>query len=108
MTQPATSVAQAQIRAERIQCMAHQNERTGQWIGECEPLGVVLEANDLGELHSLFNEAINLLFADLSEDGELADFLEARGWEDASEFSDSVPWELIATGVAGGSARSVT
>ena len=79
-----------------VRCTAHQSTESGRWIGECKDLGVAVEADDLDGLRSMFGEALQLLFTDLAEDGELEAYMAARGWESVDDLQDYVPWELIA------------
>ena len=85
------------IRAKgQVQCTAYESPESGRWIGECEDLGLAVEADDLDGLRRIFGEALHLLFTDLIEDGELDAFMRARGWEPEDDLTDHVPWELIA------------
>ena len=88
-----------------LQCTADRNLKTGQWVGECEPLGLVVEAGNLEELTEAFTEAVLLLLEDLREDGELLSYFTERGLEPPTQrgLSDgpqdsaaNIPWELIA------------
>ena len=100
-----------EVRAEgSAEVSALRNPETGMWVGECDALGIVVEADSLDELHALVEEAITLLFADLIADGEARAFLEARGWTEIPDWLPSgiqddaieavVPWNLIASGEA--------
>ncbi len=92
----------------KIRCEAEKIEQSGRWIGECKSLGIVVEGDSLDDVHNATDEAIDLLFADLVEDGELEEFLADRGWSLNEPIPDavsegvsvSVPWELIARGGA--------
>lgn len=92
-----------------VQCMAFQNRDTGRWVGICDELGIVVEGEDLDELHSLFGEALSLLLVDLIEEGDLVAFFRDRGWTDTEEIdpSGSVPWNLVASGESDGPKRRV-
>lgn len=50
------------------------------WIGICEEQGISVQTGNLNELHSVFEEAMTMLIADLIEDGELDEFPKAREW----------------------------
>lgn len=63
-----------------VRWTARESAESGRWIAECESLNLAMEADSLDELHSLSNEAMQLLLDDLYRDGELEAFLEARGW----------------------------
>ena len=99
-----------------VECIAHSME-SGKWLGECEPLGICIESDDLNDLYGQFREAIALLIRDLMEDGELDAFLKARGWtpdsgwlHDAAAQDDPaavVPWQMIAPGQPDAFAREV-
>lgn len=88
-----------------IQWVATESSVSGLWVAHCEPLGISLTADSLDELHSLIDEACQLLFLDLFEDNELDEFLTERGWKSSAvptENSDGieflVPWNMIASG----------
>lgn len=95
-----------EIRTEgKVQCIAYRSAHSGRWIGECEMLGIAVEAENLDELHEMFGEAIALLLEDLTEDGELDEFLLSKGWRPndkwfATAAQDNpmkvVPWDLVA------------
>lgn len=86
-----------------LQWQAARSDATGLWLGRCEAMGLVLEAQSLDELFSVIDEATQLLLTDLLVDDELDAFLRARGWraknlptnrgEDAIKFD--LPWELV-------------
>jgi len=70
------------------------------WVALCQPLNLTMEAPSLDDLHSSIHQAVQLLLTDLMQDGELDQFLRARGWAakgdikgDDVEFD--VPLELI-------------
>lgn len=90
-----------------VQCTALKSPETGRWIGECTPLAIAVEADNLEELYDIFGETVQLLIADLIEEGDLEEFLRARGWaeenlpstlRDRESAAPSVPWELVAHG----------
>ena len=86
-----------------VPCAAFHSEDSDRWIGECKILGIVLEADSLDELHSLFSESISLLFVDLAESGDMDKFMKERGWykeEKKSIAQTSFNWELIASGTS--------
>lgn len=93
----------------KIQWFARPSTTSGRWIGVCEPMNLIMEANGLDELRSLIEESMQLLFADLLEDHELDKYLRDRGWVahnlggvvQASDVQFEVPWELIAKGKMG-------
>ena len=64
-----------------IQWIARECRESGHWVGECGALSIALEADSLEELRSVFDEALDLLFRDLLEEGKLVEFLVSRGWE---------------------------
>ena len=96
---------EAQLEWEATQTSA------GTWMAKCDPMGLTLEGATLDELHGLIDEAINALFSQLIADGELEQFLIARGWShaDSSRAGDdltvSMPWRLIAEGGHDGSTQ---
>ena len=96
-----------QLKAQgTVECTAHLM-KSGKWIGECEALGICIEADDLNDLYGQFRESIALLIRDLMEDGELDAFLKSKGWDsdsgwlhDAAQKDPAavVPWQMIAPG----------
>lgn len=88
---------------------AERSEEDGGWVGVCKQLGITTEAETLDELHSLAPEAMEFLFLDLLEDGELEEFLKQKGWKYSREGVDTpgpkfhIPWQLLA---AGGNTKS--
>lgn len=96
-----------QISAQaKIQWQARQSTTSSRWIGECQPMNLVMEAEDLNELYSLIDEAMQLMLMDLLRDNELDQFLREHGWRahgipaqlGPEEVEFSVPWEVIAEG----------
>ncbi|MBI2376608.1 MAG: hypothetical protein HYV07_21610 [Deltaproteobacteria bacterium] len=53
---------------------------SGFYIGECPPLGLAVQGESWNELLESMNDAINALFTDLFESGELGLFLQSNGW----------------------------
>lgn len=102
----------AVINFAAISWIAFPGDEQG-WIATCEPLGLMLDGSSLDELHSLIPETMNLLFADLIEDGDLEKFLIERGWNEsdgtvvreAHRQESVVPWQLVAEGAKHGSQR---
>ncbi len=89
----------------QLQWRAHRSGSSKRWIGICDALKLVTEADTLDELHSVIDEAIQLLLTDLLVDNELDQFLRERGWKAANlptranvqqPVQFSVPWQLIA------------
>jgi hypothetical protein len=90
----------------RVPWRAHYSPSSHRWIGICDPMNLTMEADSLDELHSVINEAIQLMFRDLLEDKELDAYLTGMGWTagplplnqppEVIEFD--LPWELIAEG----------
>ena len=88
----------------QIQWIARPSTTSNRWIGQCAPMNLVMEASSLDELHSLIEEAMQLLLTDLLADNELDRFLKDRGWAafkqgaitSPSDVKFEVPWELIA------------
>ncbi len=85
-----------------LDCIAFRSPSSNRWVGECEALGIVVEATDLNTLNQRFAEAICLLLTDLAETGDMDEFLEMKGWkkeekEALSEYDPvNIPWNLIA------------
>jgi hypothetical protein len=59
---------------------ARKRLQSGAWIGVCDALGLTIEASNEAELVSMIEESMSLLFMDIFADGELEQFLQARGW----------------------------
>jgi len=86
--------------------------RSGKWIGVCDAINLVLEADSLDELHSLIPEGLHLLLRDLVKDNEFDSFLREQGWstnadrvpkDENVEFD--LPWHLLVPGGKIDSAR---
>ena len=97
-----------------LEWSASQSASCDRWVAECEALGIAMEGVSLDELHSLIGETCFALFRDLLADGELDQFLRARGWSAANLPTDpadadvefSIPWSLLVTqGNADGAER---
>lgn len=89
--------AQLQWRAER--------GTSGRWVGICDAMKLVTEADSLDDLRSLIDETMQMVLVDLLRDNELQKFLQEHGWRaqvpqqaDPAEVRFRVPWELIAQG----------
>ena len=54
--------------------------RTGPWIGICEPLKLTTQADTWSELMTDISWAMEAVFEDLPETGDLEQFLRERGW----------------------------
>ena len=54
--------------------------RTGPWIGICEPLKLTTQADTWSELMSDISWAMEAVFENLLETGDLERFLRERGW----------------------------
>lgn len=74
----------------------------GNWVGVCDPFALTMEGDSLDDLYSSIDETIQLLFEDLFEDGELEEFLKARGWTARpmvpgadGDLKFAVPFELL-------------
>lgn len=74
----------------QIRCVARDI-----WIGECDPLGLVLEGDSEEELRSLIGEGTHALFLDLLKGGELQAFLRDHGWSVSSPIPPAVPNEGV-------------
>lgn len=55
-------------------------EDANRWIGVCDTLDIVMEAESKEELHSVIPETLNLLFAHLIADNEFEALLRTHGW----------------------------
>lgn len=89
--------AQLQWRAER--------GTSGRWVGICDAMKLVTEAESLDDLRSVIDETMQVVLTDLLRDNELQQFLRDHGWQaqlpqqaDPEEVRFNVPWELIAQG----------
>lgn len=76
-----------------LQWRAEMDARTGVWVAACEPLRQAVQADSWAELCATMNEAMNELFLDLLEDGELDAFLRANGWQQNMSIPPQVPPE---------------
>ena len=105
-----------------VACMARRLE-SGIWLGQCEALGIYLEADDLNDLHEQFQDAFRLTVQDMIEEGEVEALVEAlveasgcdweppkiqgKGHAVAAGYASAVPWHLVAAGQPDDSAQEV-
>lgn len=88
-------------------------EDANRWIGVCDALDIVMEAESKEELHSVIPETLNLLFTDLIADNEFEDFLRTHGWSassipapgDSEDLEILIPTHMIPE-ISDGSPRS--
>ena len=57
-----------------------QSREGGTWIASCDPLKITARGETWGELQESMAELISELFRDLFESGDLAVFLNEKGW----------------------------
>ena len=69
-----------QIQAKGTISFAVRRLPNGWFIGDCEPLGLCLDAPTLDELDATLREGLQELFRSLFQHGDLPKFLNARGW----------------------------
>jgi len=97
----------------QLQWRAQRSPTSKAWIGICEPMNLVMEADSLDELYSVIDEAMQLMLVDLLRDNELEAFLREHGWKAQNvpqqvkpeDVKFDVPWELIAEGAKNDSER---
>ena len=109
-----------------VPCMARKLE-SGIWLGQCEPLGIYLEADNLDDLHEQLREAFGLVVRDMLEEGEVDALVRALGeasgsdWKPhevkvkakakgrvgAERYAEAIPWHMIAAGQSDASAQEV-
>ena len=97
-----------------IEWRATRSPDSNRWIGVCDAMNLVTEADSLDELHSVIHEAMQLLLIDLLEDDELDPFLRERGWRRVNasarhrgrDVKFNFPWQLIAEGAGGPERRA--
>ncbi len=83
------------------------------WLAVSEPLGLIIQSEKYSELAEDIGDALDLLFADLLDSGELDQFLAKRGWHRAAgplpkraeEAKFDVPFELLLNHGNGSTAR---
>ncbi|MBI2071605.1 MAG: hypothetical protein HYW06_03465 [Gemmatimonadetes bacterium] len=68
------------VEATNILWQGHQDPQTGTWVGVCKALNLNAAGDTFQELQACANDAMALLFTDLLNEGELADFLRVNGW----------------------------
>ena len=98
----------------QLQWQARRSATSQRWIGVCDALNLVMEADSLDELHSVIDEALQLLLTDLLHDNELDPFLREHGWQatnlpakaDVQDVQFDVPWQLIAESARDSERRS--
>jgi predicted RNase H-like HicB family nuclease len=87
-----------------LQWTEGQDEESGHLVACCEALNLVMSGVDREDLRTNIAETLNLFFAALLREGELDEFLQARGWRrsavpagiDQDDVEINVPWELVA------------
>ncbi len=57
-----------------------QDPDSGLWIGVCDALRLNADGETFQELQECMSEAMELLFLDLYEEGDLEEFLHDHGW----------------------------
>jgi hypothetical protein len=78
----------------------------GNWIADCELLGLTIQSTRYSELTEDIGDALDMLFRDLLSSNELDAFLEEHGWTRTSvplpavpeEATFDVPFELLVAG----------
>ena len=100
-------VIHLQSQVVQVVWRAVRSPTSRRWIGVCDALNLVTEADSLDELHSVIPESIHLLLEDLLSENELDRYLKERGWTaenvppspaQAKDVQFDVPWELVAEG----------
>lgn len=89
-----------------LQWLFQRDARTGRYIAECVPLRLSMGGDTEAELHENIDEALDLLFTSLIEDGQFDQFLHDHGWRATPTSTPAgggtrnvrvtVPWELVA------------
>lgn len=85
----------------------------GDWIADCEPLGLTVQSSRYSELAEDIGDALDLLFRELLRSDELDAFLASHGWTRVMaplprDFADAffdVPFELLVAGAHGSAQR---
>ena len=68
----------------RVPWRVYRNPDSGRWIAACDALSITVSADTEADIHDVAASAMDLLFKDLFESGELDSFLRSAGWK-ASE-----------------------
>ncbi len=97
-------IKEVSVSASLICKVYETNAAKYQFVGECKDLGISVQASDLNELCSVFEEAMASLLTDLIEDGELDEFLKSKGWnkndipriQQQVKQNPVIPWGMIA------------
>jgi hypothetical protein len=100
------ATVQIQTTQAQLRWNARRSPTSTRWIGVCDAMNLVMEADSLDELHSVIDEAMQLMLVDLLRDNELDQFLREHGWQARDmpvqvrpeDVRFDVPWELIAEG----------
>lgn len=58
-----------------------RDSASGQWIGICDSIGLTASGDTYSEAVESCNQAMDLMFKDLLESGDLEEFLQLRGWK---------------------------
>lgn len=79
---------------------AVRSKRSPVWVGTCQDLGLVAEAESLDELYSSVMETMDLLFHDLVKEGDLDEFLSEKDWQysgnpNVHEPRFFIPWQIM-------------
>ena len=79
--QSKAKVSHVEIETEGLVWNIAKDPDSGGWFGVCDDLNLNADGETLEDLDQCIGEVMSLLFLDLSLDGELEEFLQARGWE---------------------------
>ncbi len=58
----------------------YRDPTSGQWVAKCDPLHITVSGDSEDATRQAAMDALQLLFTDLFESGELEAFLTANGW----------------------------
>lgn len=74
-----TRIVQVRIEA-NVEWAFGEDPDSSEWIGYCPGLGLNAIGDTFAEVQQCASEALHLLFLDLFREGQLAAFLQNRGW----------------------------
>lgn len=77
----------------KLEWQIARDPSSNRWVGVCRPLAITAEGETWAELTSILAEIVSELLVDLYRDGELAKFLQDRGWQPLIALPTKMPRE---------------
>lgn len=73
-----------------------QQQPSGRFVAWCDELGLTVEGDNQADLASVIGEAMHVLFTDLFQEGDLAEFLRDHGWKTNSPLPERATEDGVA------------